>query len=290
MSARFAIILAAVAIGVASWPEQANAVLAVYKEGGLDPVTGLTYTGAEDTMVLTQGGNSTDNFGQRGDFSAGRRDFAGGGTAHGLVRFDITSLNGQYTSINSVTLRLYPDFVDVPAGVTETMELHRVTSANTGWVEGNGASFTGFGPEDVGGSTWAFRVQGSSTFTGTPWAGSSGASTPGTDFAAAILASNTFNASTPLSTAYDFVFNDVSFIPAWTAGTNEGLLLKIPNDTTFTNRRELGWWSSQWTAANLRPDLIIDYTAIPEPSALVLAALALLALFGSACRRYFASR
>ena len=248
-------------------PRLAHAATATYKEGSPDPFTALTYSGTSDTVLLTQGGNSTDNLGLRGDFSAGRRDGSGGGTAHGLIRFNIASLTGQYASINSVTLRLYPDFVIVPANITETLEVHRVTAADSGWVEGNGTSFTGFGPEDVGGSTWAFRVQGSSPGTGTPWAGSAGASTPGTDFNASVLASSIFNASTPLSTAYDVVFNDVSFLAAWAAGSNEGLLLKIPNDTTFTDRREIGFWSSEDTGlggAN-RPELIINYNSVPEP-------------------------
>jgi hypothetical protein len=248
------------------WSQYCRGATVTYRDGNATPFIGGTYSGTRDAALVVGGGNTTDNLGARGDFEVGV--LGAGAQRHALVRFDVTSLAGQYSSINGVTLRLYPSFVDTVAA--DAIQLYRLAAANTGWVEGNGTSFTGFGPEDVGGSTWSFRVQGVTQGAGTPWAGSAGASSPGVDYLSTLLASTPFTSSTPLQTAFDLVFSDVSFIGDWAAGNNPGLFLKSAGDSPSSpNARRIAFTSREGTAA-FRPELIIDYNVIPEPAGFAL--------------------
>jgi hypothetical protein len=257
-------------------PPVCEAAVVTYKDGSPAPFLGGTYSGTRDAAIVTGGGNTTDNLGARGDFEVGVLGPAVEARRHAVVRFDITSLAGQFLSINSVRLRLYPSFVQTSAA--DAIELYRLAPANSGWVEGNGTSFTGFGPEDVGGSTWGYRIQGSSQFTGTQWAGSPGASTAGTDYLTPALAVVGYNSSTPLQTAFDLVFNDASFISTWASGNNPGLFLKSTSDASVTTSIQRIAFSSREGGAGvgLQPELIIDYTPIPEPAGIAHLGMALL--------------
>lgn len=252
---------------------EALAVIITYQEGFPDPFLGGTYTGLQDTTILSNsGGSQNQNFGARGDIAAGgtKQSTFGlpGFPRHALVRFDITSLASQLSAINSVTLRLSVELT--PEGA-DTLQLYRLANANAGWIEGTGIATTDPAPS-TGMSTWDQRVQGSQN-----WAGSPGASTAGTDYLTPLISSRPFDGSTAVNSGFDLIFNDVSFIPAWTAGTNAGLFLRVATESgdgrivfyssdAPTNFPNLG-------SPALRPELIIDYTplsAVPEPGTLLL--------------------
>lgn len=252
---------------------RAHADIITYKQGSPTPFIGGTYAGTQDTMIITQGGSEEDNFGGRGNMEVGTIN-SGSGVRHGLVRFNITSLNGQFSTINSVTLRFYVDFDEATVG---NIQLFRLAAANSGWIEGINTSATG--TPDFGESTWAQRVYGSQN-----WAGSPGASTAGTDYLTTALASPTLTTSTPAGTAFDFVFNDVSFIADWAAGNNPGLFLQLSTESALGNNR-IAFITRDNPTASLRPELIIDYAAIPEPGSLILVGLAAIGIGLMAWRR-----
>lgn len=81
----------------------------------------------------------------------------------------------------------------------------------------------------------------------------------------------------------ELVFTDVSFIGDWAAGSNPGMALQT-EDETVTSR--LGFHSSEYTDdTSLRPQLVIGYTPVPEPSTLALLATGLIGLLCYAWRK-----
>lgn len=273
----------ALAVAFALWVGVSHAPLAfaqtaVFQNGTAAPFGGGYYTGAQDTMILTNsGGQQNLNFGGRTDFDVGT--FNGSGTArHTLIRFDLTSLAGQFSTITGVTLRLtFSDtLVSFNVSTSNTVEVHQVAAANAGWVEGNGSSTAGTG----GQSTWDFLNQ----WPNNPWAGSGGASTPGTDFLAATVASTPWSGAPPVGTTFDLVFTDTSFLSSWISGTNSGLFLKDATENVTAENR-VNFYSSEFGTVAFRPELIVTYTAIPEPSS-----LALLAGLGVLSGRFFLRR
>lgn len=246
--------------------DQCFASIVTYQDGTTTPFIGGIYTGVEDTMVLHNDfGIAGNNFGGRTDFAVGEQ--LSSSQLHprrALLRFDVTSLAGQYASINSVTLRLTISSNASGAGAgSDVIQLFREAPANAGWVEGTQAN--GF---ELGSSSWNNRNE-----SGTPWAGSVGSGTAGTDYLAPVLASVGFDDTTSTGITLDFVFNDVSFLPTWISGSNAGLLMRLPDDSLANIDRALFFDSSEAGTVANRPQLIIDYTAAPEPSALALIVL-----------------
>ena len=85
-----------------------RAAVVTFKEGAAGPFGG-TYAGTEDVMLVSNNGNGQvdQNFGGRDDFEVGEVPVQND-PRHSLIRFDVSSLAGQYATINSITLRLYP--------------------------------------------------------------------------------------------------------------------------------------------------------------------------------------
>ena len=101
-----------------------------YKEGSPDPFFGGTYSGTEDTMILTNNGGQKDqNFGGRTNVELGESSGLSDGRRHVLVRFDLSSLAGQFSAINSVTLRLFNIFGETG----DTIQVSRRCVAGRGW-------------------------------------------------------------------------------------------------------------------------------------------------------------
>lgn len=238
----------------------ARAQTAVFQNGTTNTFSGQTYTGAEDTFIAindASGYVSDWNFGGDPSFELGA---AGANTLRrDLLRFDLTSMAGQYAAITGVTLRLT---IQSSSATSNTVEVHQVSAANTGWVAGSGHA-NSVSPSGL--STWAFRNQ-TASGSGTPWAGSAGAGTPGTDYLSAIVASTPWSGGQ--TGTFDLVFTDTAFLSDWINGTNSGLLLK--NTTEPSNENRLFILSSEYSTIASRPELIVSYTAIPEPSSLAL--------------------
>lgn len=203
----------------------------------------------------------------------------GGFDNRSLVGFDLTPLVGQYGQIYSVTLRLTVQSMAHDGTSTLTTEVHAISAANADWVEGVGGINIGGVPGD---STWVERHRGTTPgVNGTPWAGSSGLNTPGTDYDTFVLASQSFTTAPASGTQVDFVFAGsdaelTALIDAWSV-SNAGLLLFDPVNHSGTNR--MIWYSRQATDSSLRPQLIVEYgdvAAVPEPGSATLALLSLL--------------
>lgn len=219
---------------------------ATYKQGANDPFTGSAYAGNEDLWLFNNSGGATDqNTGADGRVIIG----GVGGTSyrHELMRFNLSSLAGQFGTIDSATLRLFWNGANSNTG---TVQVFAVSAANAGWVEGN--SGTG-GPAPNGVSTWGHRIR-----TSQLWAGSPGASTAGTDYINTIIASAAY-AAAPTGQAFDLVFTDTSMINSWTGTPNAGLYLR-----TALQDNQAVFHASESTAAQ-RPELILGYSpALPE--------------------------
>jgi hypothetical protein len=243
----------------------------------------LTATG-DNTMI--NGGLANDNYGNFNPISAGSIN----GTYPNqisVLRFDVSALDGLYTSIDSITLRLYYfDDTSTGAGTAAvTTNVHAISAANRAWVEGNST-----GGAATGESTWNRLAHSSTT-----WAGSAGLGTVGTDYGSTILSTYTLPGPwvdrPAAGTAIDFTFTGTNvaltaLIDAWmvdnvdNSQANPGLLLRDPTPTINSNRNRFTAYSTEEAVAgDLSPQLIVNYTVVPEPSSVLLLGLGGLAMF-----------
>jgi hypothetical protein len=253
--------------------------------------TALAFPAGAATTTLTATGDNTildgslaaQNFGNFNPISSGTN---GAFTQKSILRFNVSSLDGLYTSIDSITLRVfYADDSSLNTGTAMvTTNVHAITAANRAWTEGNSA-----GAAAVGESTWNRRVHNT-----TNWAGSAGLSTAGSDYDSTVLSSSTIdlalaNRPTP-GTAIDFTFTGDSvaltaLIDSWMVDNadlsrdNPGLLLRDPTPTFNTLRNRFTASSTEDANAALHPQLIVNYTAIPEPSSMLLLGFGGLVMF-----------
>lgn len=240
----FACLIAVVAMPNVSLPDEI-----VFVDGAPDPFLGGTYWGTEDTMVLTNlGGQQDQNLGLHNRLEIGSAfpTFQGiDARRHSLIRFDVTSLAGQYKQINSVTLRLSV----IAAEGADTIQVFQLANANANWMEGTGTAPTGSDPPDLGETTWDQKLLGIEN-----WAGSAGAGTAGVDYFTPVLASAGFDSS---SSTIDLVFSDVSLVESWINGINAGLFLKGALGINGNGNRVI--LHSSEAGESVRPRLIIDF-------------------------------
>jgi hypothetical protein len=259
--ARTAGLMVSVAVGFGT-PSLRGDVI-TYKDGSPDPFLGTNYLGTQDTHLLTNPGGEDQNTGARTNIEFGSG--AGGFNRHALMRFNITSFAGHFTSINSVQLKLYA----TGSNGANTLQMFRLADANTGWVEG---THTG-NVSSPGESTWLQRVQGT-----TNWAGSQGASLAGTDYVSTLLGSQAYVSGLASGTPVTLTFADVSFISTWASGSNAGLFFRAQNEAPSSDTRIFAFSRNNGTAS-MNPELIIDFVPIPEPGSLTLCGIAAAGLF-----------
>jgi hypothetical protein len=169
----------------ATWPcAEAYGAIASFQNGGTDPFAGGTYFSNNDIVVADQDQANI----HRNQKKSEPANTTNNRVQKVLIRFDVTSIAGAYSTINSVTLRLYQD---AHWGGTQTVNMFRIADANAGWVEGDSVS-------PGGKSTWNHRINST-----TAWAGSAGLSTSGTDYDATVLDSEALSSST-VDTDIDF--------------------------------------------------------------------------------------
>jgi hypothetical protein len=182
-----------------------------------------------------------------------------------LIRFDLASMAGHYSTINSAKLRLFTEGSPVGA---DTINVFQVADANADWIEGVGTSATGYGGEgaaDGGAATWNFKVQAAypDEFNGQPWAGGAfnGAGVAGTDYLTPALASFSFDNTIPAGTAIDIDL-PVALVQQWINGINAGVILRGSEGNGAVNR--IFFFASEYpTDPAKRPCLLIDYTPAP---------------------------
>lgn len=173
-------------------------------------------SGAKDTAYATFG---TLNF----------RNYASASEALiPLIKFDLSSIPAG-SVVTSATLELTANNI-IAGGDTPTV-LHRILSGNSGWVEA---------------CTWNYAVPST-----TAWAGSAGAKTSGTDYAAATLGSFKPVTGNPNGTLYTITL-DTDEVESMIADNN-GILFHAPAALFLIH-------SSSSTTAAYRPKLTIVYT------------------------------
>lgn len=241
-----------------------------YKNDYSDPLAEALYRGTEDATlgIITLNGIGNDgnqNLGGSDTVRIGRMVHLGMyGPQRGLIRFNIDSLRGQYDKINSITLRLYPSSVYFFKDTSVKLSIYSVSSANEGWVEGDGTEQVYGMPADTGMVTWNSKVEGLES-----WAGSRGGNTPGIDYDSTALTSFTVTTETLTNEPYDIVItgqNAQDLIDKWLADYNSGLVIISDNDEYHSNSIIIRFWSSEAEIFDYHPELIIDYFPVTKKS------------------------
>lgn len=200
------------------------------------------YAGTDDTY-LSSGLSATSKFGSQPQMLIGWTSL-GSSTDRGLIRFDVSSLAGTYISINSIQLVLSGS----ESYFGNFYTLHEISEANGDWVE-NAVSWN----EKATGVSWSGGVGLGTTGYGATIASASGAqSSP-------VL---TFNITDPaVATA---LIND------FLTGNNQGFLVQSIYEDGSAQGMSNGAFATVPTAEgstiSQHPKLVIDYTAVPEPS------------------------
>lgn len=172
-----------------------------------------------------------------------------------VFRFDATPLQNQYQSIESVTLR----FNIADTGTTGNFNLRLLTAGNALWQENT--------------ATW-------STQNGTNvWAGGA----PNQTANAAGSWAFTLNSATNTVGSWVEITLDPSSFGASVNTWEEILTQWETSNAGFqiyggSGTNNWSFKSSEDATANLRPELVVNYTAVPEPSAVLLGGIGVLAL------------
>ena len=200
-----------------------------------------------------------------------------GASGRAVVRWPIETLAGKGTITGATAKITFNPVVRAEGNATVpasfAYNLYRLTDANKDWVDAQ----TGNSQKTLGPSV--------------PWAGSPGAGTPGTDYFATPVAQAIVTGGVNVMTkeVLTFNFTDVSFLQDWVnnPGNNAGFLLRAESLETAGGYPNMGvggyvqgtmYPDDVTTAPGRYPDAIatdrpileITYSAIPEPSSVLL--------------------
>jgi len=210
---------------------------------GADVMT-ASLTATADTHVRSASGQVNNNFGGLDQMLIGNHKDLG--DFHGFLRFDLSSLPTDIV-INSVALQMVK-----PANGTVgsfTVNIYELSTANTNWVEG-----TATGQAQAGSATWDSKGP-------SAWAGSAGASSAGTDYIDNVLASYS---GTTLAGDATFT-SQAAFLTAVSNNLGGTLNLGIGLESVF-NAGTYYRFATKEHATSAAPQLVIEYTVIPEPA------------------------
>jgi hypothetical protein len=208
-----------------------------------------------DNSIFSESSNSN----ALGDLFAGRNSQASLQIRRALLQFDIAGSVPAGATINSVSLGLF----QLGRGGGSTVESFQLQPLLASWGEGTSLASGGGGIAATSGdATWNHRF-----FSTTSWSASGG------DFGPI---SGTGTIGTGIDTQYTFASQPglVADVQSWldSPTSNFGWILRASNESTPSNARVFA--SSENVDASLRPTLLIDYTAVPEPGSVILIGLA----------------
>jgi len=211
------------------------------------------YAGTRDTTLFE---NAPDlNWGSTDRFEVGHTGSVANNQRHSLLGFDVTSLDGQFQSIDSATLHLYKTTDNDDGSTTRTLGVYAIASANGDWQEDQ--------------ATWNYKVP-----TTQAWAGLPGLEMPTTDFDPILL--DTVDLPGEGQAGWVSLSLPTSLVTDWVAGNNNGLMLVLTStDPSGFHRADLA--SSEWATVTQRPMLEIQFT-VPEPCSVLVWATVLLGL------------
>ena len=227
-----------------------------YQEGGSNSFT-TNFTGTSDTILASN--VSSGNYGADPILIVGRNE-----QRFSIIRFDLSSMAGSYDSITSVSLTLTR--TAAATALDFNINIYSIVSANGGWDEME--------------ATWINRVKSSST----PWQNAS--SVNQTNFLGAtgdLLQTISYTTSTTAIT----INVPIAMALEWINNPNgSGGLALMPLGSSGSTNNIATFGSSEFETVSSRPLLTVNYTPIPEPSALLLS-LGGLGMVVIACRKRF---
>lgn len=171
-----------------------------------------------------------------------------GATTKALLMFDLSAAIPKVASCVSAVLSVYQ--AATGAANAFTITAYSIAIGNTAWIEGTKTN----SQAGAGEPCWnALAADGAGGVT-TPWAGSAGLATSGTDYEASALGSVSGNRSDADGTEYQISLTPTR-IKNWfgSPNTNYGLLLVA--NATLGNIA-----SSDHATATWRPKLVVTYT------------------------------
>ena len=179
------------------------------------------YAGTEDNQILDPGTGFDDaNVGGRNAMQLGNGSAIS--TRRSILRFDVTSLAGQFLSIDSASITLKK--VNAPAGSgTDDAEMWAIADNNADWVEGSSIFV-----QTPGESSWNSKQDGTSTWIGDqpgdPFTSGGGGELGALQDTIVGVSSND-----PASTLYTWDL-DPALVEQWITGINAGVLIKEANE------------------------------------------------------------
>lgn len=234
----------------------------------------INYAGTQETVRNWSAPNN--NYGGWIDWTLGVN--SAGHVDDGIIRFDVTAMSGQYSQINSVTLRMFK-YLNGESGVFNNVSDRWVDvftiPAVDNWVEGTAAG--------VGGA-----VQPGTATQSQPQLGISGPWSNGFALASdnvVVPAGGAFYANFTLDPN---LVNLNALVTSWSSQpTNSGLLVAFDGAPGSWNRGFIFGAHENPTGIEFIPELVIDYTPVPEPASIGSIALmgAILLTRGLGCGR-----
>ena len=248
-------------------------VLALAVWAGADTMTlqqGLNgYAGCEDTLILKANGYA--NYGGDDDFYMGRVPWVDSARG-GLIRFNDLFGSGANQvpagmTITGANLRMYTKSAS-------TSYYTRIFVMWTDWVEGNDPGSAGAMPEEGASCHNVRRYRTDGDYAGHPedaW-GTGGVVEAGpvrnVDFDFSHEVTHTDNPGANVWMEFDVL----SAVQSWYDGSLTNYGLYGFNNNTGTESR---FYSSEYTDPALRPQLVLTYEPVPEPSMIALLAVGL---------------
>jgi hypothetical protein len=220
-------------------------------QNGLSNAFVSNYSGTQDTELF---GYSSS----LGDWNSGATTALQiGGDSHGprpaLIQFGgLNVMAGQYSTITSAQLILTQEGNGTTAGLPN-ISAYQMSDGNAGWNQGTqDISVSGQGPATAGDATWNHKA-----YPSTNWAGGGDFGT-GTNYTT-LQSTVSVSLANPTETTYTW-----NILPAtiehWITDTNAGLALTSDNYTSYWD-----FYSSDVAEKGVRPQLVINYTPVPEP-------------------------